>query len=865
MVLYSLWLKQNDKVRILQAIELESWKYVVKDSFCAIYFFEPFVIQFLKEYLISDDSGKYALNNWYLNAENLFVNYFFANIDALQLPDPQETGKHVSLKMLRQRLTLSQEIADLLGSRTISTIILSFAKFIMDFDQQWIKSRDKAGIARDVGFFIQKLSFQILLNEIATDRELNTLREKNRVSIGSFLNTFNNNINVTDNLTELNAFMRQYLASKSIIYEEGGTVKLSGIAGKSEGVGLRKMVRPARFFDVDFDLNAVAWLKKAQDEANRGATKNIRELKIEEKNKILNDLRERLSVIKEEIKEMVPENIITFLKSFGIDPWSSYNEENNKIILHYFTIVESFKFSFKVILNDNFSIIQQKSKEMTRQLLELADLQPLSRSKRIVTDYDGSAEIDAEETIKEIVRTGELITRQKLREQFKEKDKAKIALILDITGSMEQSQAELCVICGQPKIFHCIHLFEPKNDGGFTFKQENMIKAPAFRYAQFLFTLMVEIYRDFASEILLGYIDGNKGAYKLTRYYNFDLLLYDVWNIAGSQGPTVYHNLARLKLEEGEAKGFFEGFNKTFVFVITDAQCPDVFHDFSLNRRKGVFKTNAFPYLKYYAKSPRVNFIYCMINRPFTDTKIGGFAAKKQEEILDNYTKTRVQIYLLNLIREQDFIKTWVADESQKPAMAAEWSSIASLEGDFLIIRDPKAFIERLKVFINYDSREEEFTNEKQVISKEEVPFKEPEYSMKIGQSIKRTVDFGSHEVLYASITLTWNQMTIPIRFVKQTSEIEFVVPDGVQEDDLFSIQYQYISSKTKERLKEWIGQDSTDENQAIFHEIVYTIFIIENWDVIFLTDYYKLATVGELQRFVTMIKRRNLLQLTTF
>jgi hypothetical protein len=83
--------------------------------------------------------------------------------------------------------------------------------------------------------------------------------------------------------------------------------------------------------------------------------------------------------------------------------------------------------------------------------------------------------------------------------------------------------------------------------------------------------------------------------------------------------------------------------------------------------------------------------------------------------------------------------------------------------------------------------------------------------------------------------------------------------------DDLKQRVYSFIPEHLKDPSLRGISQPNiTNYHDDPWVAFLYLMFLYDNWDKVFFTDYKKLGTAGELQRFVKIVKDRNLLSIAS-
>jgi len=861
----SLWFNANEKSVLIDKIRTEFTKFIKPDS--PANSFVGLMVDFVYENLINDNTARY-LPEWSSVVSSLFLEYLKKRIGSIYVQNPDNPAVTISLVDLSAEHGWDHKINLLVQTTTLDEFFNQFNGYFPSYLEDWRLPKGKT-----IDAVISGLLDSIVLKKIAEfyskDREANYLRQHQHLSIGNFMNSLSPRGNV-DNLRELNDLLSHLLDEYALIYKQSAKIFIRDAIGVKEARRTLKLNFPSRTFQISMKESVYYHL-----EANGGDT-----LTDDDKDRLVKEFLKKAKESLDFIKDLQPSNVLAVLQQQGIPEWQSFIE--NKTPLHYYSIngdIDSD--TITITINDNFSVIKEKIKELVRLLMNLADLKPLNKSIVKYSEFDGSGMIDIERSLTQIMKTGTFSFIQKIRENFREKDRANMAFILDVTSSMDTSGGgiDVCAYCGASKMINCQH-YQNQKEGESVF-----IVSPPFRYAQLMLSIILIMVQDFMREAVFGVIVNEPPP--LYVFTNPELLLYNIWNynifyqkLLGSKNRdqerkyadfylgdgTNYKTLGDLK--ENHAQ-FFDGQNKKFVFILTDANIGDTFAGFSIEKKhgRGELKTNSFPYLRAFASDPYINFIFLPITDFTKQTHDNvGFRAIDQNVKINpfenNVTKSKLILYLLNEFRENDSIVGEVAKHPEK------WKGVASITkrtiqvkddpkhprasiNNVLLIQNFREFLSKIKRIIKYDSREMDG-----VMSKNESETREAAIDISAAEVGKRSefkINIADGEELdETSIELTGRD-AIECKYYKASGLVKFKVPERDPSFTVLKLQY-IINKKIGVSIKEFIQQQ--------YKEIAYHIFFYENWDKIFITDYPKLATVGELQRFVNMVKRRNLLDL---
>jgi len=835
------------------------------------------------------------MKDWIDVASQLFLDYLKRDsvFNNIQLPINDKIEKISNLKASNDYKGNIKSLLDADGLADFMNELFNISPVLKN---TWILNgnpvTDSSIITRLILTFIIDITQEQIQFIYSKSREDDLLRLRTKVSLGNFLSTFSYELMDVINLAtnkkakapyitsihnrlELYKMVHEILKKENIKCNELGIKKFKApwIAEKDQ----QELILAPLDFEIPKNVNYLVQFKATKDKFEKLPNETDDDFKSRIMDFAVKAVDEKLQKIRMALEALTPANISTSSNPYQSQfvPWTSFHAID--VDLHYFKVTDSPPKMY-IKIRDNFSIILTFAPDITRTLMELAKLQPLTKSKRIITEYDGSGELDIEKTVEMITKYGDFTLAQRESVRFREKDKARFTFIIDITQSMAQSLAKICGNCCMVKEFSdqsydlnpdqswAVKHGKDNNTNDCYFCGHHFHPSPSFRFAQFLFTIMIYIFKDFMSEALVGFIDydfdKDINANAFCTFQDYEALLYYVWDAKTKISPrTNYYSLGRLY---SDFPSFFDGFSKKFVFVITDGMAEDVFHEiFKIQNNGKTLYTDAFPYFKELASNKLINFIYCMITpsdkQSEMEHELGFRKYIKNDTFSHNYSETLLKLHVRKLLNTTDF-QILLIDLKRLDALAKQYPGWAISQ-----IRDKLGYggaaLTHLKYLEMFTSRLVDSSNNVIDYKLKEVPSIDS-YKVIEGTSsylIDIVVQATFFELVKKITHYDYNEKLID---TKQT-------PKGPEEYYLQTFQVNakktdvdasyHPSMNPVNRSSELKCADSIPN---IFFELTYHLWLLENWDKVFVTDYFKLALTGELQRFVEIVKKRNLTDL---
>jgi len=781
----SSWLTLLQRQDLFEKIKTERGKFITPNSYADSYLFKH-VLDFIREFFINDENGVNVYDEWENKSAGKFCYYFAEKLLSLSFPIKTPEGNIIikSIVELLEERTWELKIKNL--QHASSNLEIFLRALLSVFPLLVIEWNVPIGnVAPTIVHFIGETVYDIFLNFIAEDKNGNYLRRNVHIPIGLFMNTFDSSQGI-DNAKELGNFTEAVLETSGFkefdpnknqlqfFYERGSPRK------RRETKSIERLGRTMipfsqnRDYKIDVTKNFKAAIPFLASKKPRAVVDGVHESDQEYQDRLYND--DFLPAFKEKVKAAVtvfqsitPASAPDFFNQFHVKMWQCYQQIGSgkrgseiDIDLKYYSIngyqekqigqqKEIVLYpTIMIVFRDNFSILFEYAPAFIAMLMELAKLQPLTKAKIRYVEWEGGA-VDIPKTLRRWEKYNDMGFVERDRVKFKERDKGKIAIILDISSSMTTTddKIKVCAIDGIDSTIKCPH------------GDKYYITSPSVRFAQFMATIIIYIFKDFVSEMQLGFIESQ---YHLDfRHYepeDWDILLFDLWNVYITDGTDYY---ALQKLEDDTE--FFSGYNKKFVFVITDANESDIFGGGYRNGNIGNYLA-----LRHIAADKNTNLIYLQISNP-KDPEQMGFRKLALDNVIHSYTKTMAKYYILSKLEK-----------------------LPTLTDLLLHYNDQNPILEK-----RADGK---------LMSK---------------------------------------------RFPALISVIN---------QDLANVDVT-DTSKSGE-IKKLIWEDSKNATSGDCMIIVqYVAWMYANWDMQFFTDYTKLSLVGELQRFVEMVKNRNFLKLT--
>jgi hypothetical protein len=867
-----LWLTNSEIGQISLNLAAKRTTIVIGNSFADNYIVRPIILPFIKKYfletsahIMSDlDAGMIA---------GLFNNYLLESFDNIVIPHPDGTKVELSLMSLSSNTKFTikvKELKELLQANRLKDFFTSLFDLSSRLKATWKIDLDDV-VSGILVFALDETQGQIqrIYSEV---REEDTLRFRTKIRIGSFLATFGyaqgDKITTIHNRKELTRFLRVVLNDFGLRFKSLGERKIKAV-WKTEGF----IELEPREIIVNKRINIAI----KRDQLKQEIPKLPGEKNDDYNTRIVDQAaKEILKTMKEAAKTVSELTPLTIASHPKFVPWPSFIAIETD--LHYFHVKETAD-DYYYTVNDNFSLLLTYAPDFVRILMELAKLQPLTRSKRIYTEYDGSGELDIDYTIHLMQKFGEFILGQKESLRFREKDKANFCFILDLSQSMARRDASICATCSAPKEFsNSFYKSTPFNSyrskQGLS-KDENLCYfcgrsfylVPSFRYAEFLFTIMIFIFKDFMKDCLVGFIDYEFDKEIKERAFvtfnDYESLLYYVWDVSSRKNVNSnYYTLGRLFTEERHLT-FFDGYNKKFVFIITDALAEDIFRQVfvSLSSKELVYH-DAFTFLKKLAANQLVNFIYCMITPPGAKEEMikqmGFRKIMSQDPFSNNYSATLLKIYVKELVNS-DAIKPILRDVKEIHARSQQYGINATLN----LVRKEEGYV---LPYIDY-------------LVSMTTPIKSGE--MITDFRLNPVPDIDSYTIHPLTGVIRIIQLTPFLSLIKKIIRYDYdLKPRKISELEIgegkmipvFNQTYQ-IYAQIDDFDRDFKPSPDPGTRNAFlrvdgmnvpveFYQLMYHVWLLENWDKLFVTDYFKLALTGELQRFVEIVKKRNLTDL---
>lgn len=784
----SSWFTLEEQMRLLDNLRDVASEIVRPDTY-GHNFLINHVLNFLETHLVKDENRVHVDDNWMQKSPNKFVQYFIEGLNnrfvPVEVTDEVTGEEEIQIKTYLQLLSNPEFDSAASAVRTAENfhqLIEGLLKGFPLLNNGWLsggsETRDITIITNSLLGFISKVAYEEMVRIFSESEQDNELRDSALIPLALFINTFGTGQKSVENIFELHDFLERYMrengfvdkayldrydflerisskrsltkeetkergelsqfinaspmGERSYIYSSSGESMITlpgfettgGYSKKIVKIVEKTTVRPPNTFIIDVYANFKRSLPVLKDEIERFEVKNgelepeadyIRRLM----DTFLKDIAGKLDEMKDYLNSIVPANVAGEFQAYNVPFWESFLPNNKIDDLHYFTASGSSGItgSMTITLQDNISLIMEYAPVLTKMLMDLEGIKPLNRSKTFYSEYDGGGSLDFPRTIQEIMRTGTISIMQRETERFKEKDKANMIFILDRSSSMEFSNVDVCAKCGAPKSYHC-ECWTP-------------IVAPSFRYCQMLLTLLAYIFRGFIAEAWYGFIDNLNTPMLQFFGEDWEKLIHAIWTTEGGTG-TDYYNIT--KVESGDYSHLMSGRNKKFLFIITDAEERDV-------NWSDIGEKSPVESLVMLNQNQYLNLIYCIIQTPRTNSRLGFTGSQTADDAHRTYTRTMQKFLILNIISGRSGLMRNLEDNP---------------DPSFKIINNTL-----------------------------------------VSSDMERFLDIVKNQLKYSS--------------------------DGI---------------------------------------LLHHIFLYENWETTFMTDSYKVAIPGELQRLVRIIKTRNLLEL---
>lgn len=898
------WLQPNEMNEVKRMFIKEKELHVKIPSISDKYLFEQFFIPFLWQYAIKIPDWFITWESEKENTLGLFIAFIKRDPESVALPNPSSDDPFDSIslgELAKTDIKYKNFISEWKDISSITDFIRIINKIIPNIFEFLIGSFS-ANPTDLIKYFIINSHSEIIHKYIVENRQANNLREQIRVRLSSFLNTFDKDVYSVHNRTQLNIYLNKLLKEDypDLIYGTSGKQVISKLLLDESDVLMadnKFIVNITKSYNARYRKYISGDLLSARE---TGETASEYEKRILEKskmeidnslNKLVNHLRNltsnlifddwvRLSVkneIRYKYSTLDPEdyrdgveNLLYWRQRIrGGDswepeevPWKCFKRSDVKF--EFFHVQKS-KNSINILIKDNFLHIMENAPDLVRTLMNTAELQPLTKSSKKIEEYDGGGELDIDATINFILNAGEIKVMQQSVDKFKERDKARFCFILDTSNSMAETQTRCCAVCGAVEAIRCEHVVADSS---------NLIEAPSFRYAQFLLTIMILIFKDFMKDAIIGFLDYNfeqQNAFKEFEGDDWEKIIWYIWNVSYPYGDkqkswarqftddvtvnpyTNYYTLGRLY---SDYQSFFDGYNTKFVFLITDAEVSDIFNEiFRIKRelgkdgasKKQVIEhvyTNGFPFLKKLTRERYVKFIQVMITNP---KKWVIFTDKATNPFTDNLTKIRLLLFLRLRIEYamiddlKKFLKQQDENETHNKFMEEMLDEHGTVVISELLSKD-RALKERIDTIV----LERNINSGKMVKALVRRPFKITD------QNKLRVIDDDRFWVVMKELLNYDYDLKPPIEVNRKETRSEILI--------------EKVLLHYPERFHP--EQYTTDDSRVFFgtnekEKIMYMIFLLETWDRNqFVTDYSKLPSSGELQRWVNYIKEQNLTNL---
>lgn len=864
-----LWLTNTEIAQVSLNIATRRSRIVVANSAADTHIVTSLVLPFIKKYFL--ETSAHVMSDLTIPVvAGLFINHLSEIFDQITIPHPKDAKNKTLAELASQpELAISvKELKDALASKRLDQFFSQLLSFSPKLKSSWkvaatdISSALLVFILDDTQEEIQRIYSEI--------REEDTLRFRTKIRIGSFLATFGyaegDKITTIHNRKELNQMLRSILSDNGLRFKSVGEKKVKAIWKGPDGV-------------IELDPKEVILSKRINIAVKRDQLKqSMPKLPGESADEYAMRITEQAtSLTLDKMREV--SNILRTLKPTTISKhprfvrWSSFVPIDAD--LSYFHVKETSD-DYYIVINDNFSLVLSYAPDFVRVLMELAKLQPLTKSKRVYNEYDGSGELDIDYTIHMMQKYGEFILGQREVLRFREKDKANFCFILDLSQSMARRDASICGTCSSPKAFsdsfyksapqnsHRVRNGLPVLESACYFCGHEFFDVASFRYSTFLFTIMIYLFKDFMKECLVGFIDYEFDKEIMEKqFYTFtdhESLLYYVWDVSSRKNPNSnYYTLGRLFTDY---VSFFDGYNKKFVFIITDALAEDIFRQvFAIFSNNQLVYHDAFGFLKKLASNQLVNFIYCMITPPEAKEammKQMGFRKMiSQNPFANNYSITLLKIYLKELVNS-NAIRPMLRDVKDMQKYAEQYGENATLN----TVRSQEGYV---LPYIDYLVGMTSPIKTGNMVT-----------DLKIN-SIPENESYSIHPVTRV-VRIT--QLTPFLNLVKRIIRYEYDMKpkvishleSGGKQIPVLNQTYQTYAQIDDFDRDYKPEPDPTKRNAYLrvdgmnvpteFYQLMYHVWMLENWDKLFITDYFKLALTGELQRFVEIVKKRNLTDL---
>lgn len=728
---------------------------MVTPNSSASFFYESIIKPFIKQNFLDDNKFFFfgTSENNTSSLMNLLLNTIRENISKILVDSSRRVLTQSEINALESANSFNQFFTELISID--NTFKASFL--------------NQNNIVQQLINFIVVVPRNYIIQESQTDKSASFGYRNTKLRLALFLQTFGAKGDV-DNRNELYAYAINKIQARGLQYSVSGKNKMKQIWKEKTMVtkpdGSQKLDYPVKelapsIITINKLKNAAALIAEFKSNNPQGPTETNKDYEKRVAELVLDEVNLRASSIRDILSASTP---ATYLADPDRVKWGQACIDT-KVPLKYFNVIETPQ-ELRIQIRHNMWYIEQYSPDLVRILMDLVDLQPLTRSKTIINEYDGAGELSLEHTARSFAERGELEAIQKDSKRFLERDKARFCFILDVSGSMFQGGTFICIKCGLPN-------FEARGDTCMSCGGELAVSFP-FRYAQFLLTIMIYIFKDFMSEVLFGFIDDNstfmyaREEYRFDRFEHYEKLIYYIWNLGVYSAGTNYYTLGQLFMKNAD---FFDGTNKKFVFVITDGFASDPFSTFRIKfpDSAGGFATHeyeAFQFLNLIAETRFTNFIYCVIQNHGKASDLG--ISVSDEPSFINTTITTIKLTILNIINSDDDLIGVNGSLAKNPHDSFKIAILPNGKRT-VIVKDFKNFIEHLKGLIQYNY------------------YKAP---LKLSESGQR---------IYS-------------------------------------------------------GPSS----------LAYFIFLWSHWEKVFFTDYVKLSVAGEFQRFVQIVKDRNLLDIAS-